>query len=221
MYKLSPSDFAYLYEDCKYCYYQKIKSGVTLPSMPMPGIFSAINTRAQGLLTGKTLRTLSPDLPEGTVIKQEGWVESKAIPGTNLYLKGKYDLLVKRSDGTFLLVDLKLSQPHEDKIDKYKTQLYSYKYALENPVFGVPTQISKLGLLIMYPDTVKFVGGQAVFDFSTKWLEVPLDEKLFLLFMNDVNSLLAGPEPEENPENCKWCYYRSITKKEEKFRKHV
>ncbi|MDO8573690.1 MAG: hypothetical protein Q7R77_02975 [Candidatus Daviesbacteria bacterium] len=26
LYKLSPSDFAYLWNDCKHCYYQKVKS---------------------------------------------------------------------------------------------------------------------------------------------------------------------------------------------------
>lgn len=46
--KLSPSDFAYLpaceqradkYEDRKLCYCLKIKHGISLPSMPMPGVF--------------------------------------------------------------------------------------------------------------------------------------------------------------------------------------
>src|SRR3989344_4447613 len=104
MYKLSPSDFAYLYEDCKLCYWLKVKKGIYQPSMPMPGVFSAINTRIQGTLLGKELKTLSKDLPEGTVSVQEGWVESKTVPGTEVYIKGKYDLLVKRPDGTHILV---------------------------------------------------------------------------------------------------------------------
>lgn len=55
MYKLSPSDFAYLYEECKLCYYLKAKHGIYQPSMPMPGVFSAINTRLQSTLIGKDL----------------------------------------------------------------------------------------------------------------------------------------------------------------------
>ena len=122
IFKLSPSDFAFLYEECKLCYYLKVKNGIYQPSMPMPGVFSAINTRIQGSLVGKELRTLSENLPEGKVIMQEGWVDSKVIPGTHLYIKGKYDLLVSGSDGN-TLVDLKISSPDVGKIDKYKTQL--------------------------------------------------------------------------------------------------
>src|SRR3989304_10135983 len=96
MYKLSPSDFAYLYEECKLCYCLKVKEGIYQPSMPMPGVFSAINTRLQGNLLGKDLRFLASHLPDGKVTTQEGWVQSKIIPGTNVFIKGKYDLLVER-----------------------------------------------------------------------------------------------------------------------------
>src|SRR3989304_8780563 len=102
LYKLSPSDFAFLYEECKLCYYLKVKEGIYHPSMPMPGVFSAINTRLQTPLIGQELSSLSSELPEGRVVKQEGWVKSKVIPGTDVYIKGKYDLLVERSNGTHM-----------------------------------------------------------------------------------------------------------------------
>lgn len=218
MIKLSPSDFAYLYEDCKHCYYLKVKKGITLPSMPMPGIFGAINTRVQGTLVNDNLQTLAKNLPEGRVVKQEGFVESKVFPGTDIFLKGKYDLLVKKPDGKFLLVDLKLSQPNEDKIDKYKTQLYSYKYAMENPKYGEKIKIDQLGLLIMYPDEVHFADGKTIVEFPPKWLEVPIDEKNFLSFIKEVDSFLAGPLPPPT-DTCSWCQYRKkfrIEKKQEK-----
>jgi hypothetical protein len=207
MYKLSPSDFAYLYEECKLCYCLKVKHGIYQPSMPIPGVFSAINTRLQGNLVGKNLKTLAKDLPDGKVITQEGWVESKLIPETSVYIKGKYDLLVKNSKGENTLVDLKISQPQIDKIEKYKTQLFAYKFALENPKFGQPVIISKLGLLIFYPDKVSFEDNVARFDFPPKWLEIPLDEKHFLTFIKSVDKILAGPLPSES-KTCKWCQYR-------------
>jgi len=40
-------------------------------------VFSAINTRIQGDLIGKNLSSLGKDLPEGEIINQEGWVDSK------------------------------------------------------------------------------------------------------------------------------------------------
>ena len=209
MHKLSPSDFAYLYEECKLCYYLKVKHGIYQPSMPMPGVFSAINTRLQGTLVGKDLQSLAKSLPEGKVVTQEGWVESSVVPGTDVYIKGKYDLLVKRPDGTFLLVDLKISQPHEDKIDKYKTQLNAYKFALENPKSGKGLSITKMGLLIFYPDRARFTDDEAIVHFPPKWLEVPLDVPGFVSFTKEVDKILAGDPPDESP-SCKWCQYRHV-----------
>jgi hypothetical protein len=209
MYKISPSDFAYLYEECKLCYCLKIKHGIYQPSMPMPGVFSAINTRIQGNLVGKNLRELSKDLPEGKVISQEGWVESKVIPNTDIYLKGKYDLLVEQPDKSYLVVDLKISQADESKIDKYKSQLFSYKYALENPRSGNPLTVTRLGLLIFYPDQVTISAGNVSLTFPPKWLEVPLDENGFLSFMKEIDELLKCPMPPES-KSCKWCNYRHL-----------
>ncbi len=209
MYKLSPSDFAYLYEECKLCYCLKVKNGIYQPSMPMPGVFAAINTRLQGDLLGKNLQSIFADLPDGEVVEQEGWVESVPVPKTNVYIKGKYDLLVKNGDGTHTLVDLKISQPAEDKIEKYKTQLGAYKFALENPSSGESLKITKLGLLIFYPDMVKFKNGIAKVDFPPKWLEIPCDEAHFLRFAKIIDDLLSGPLPAE-AEDCKWCKYRHV-----------
>jgi len=208
IFKLSPSDFAFLYEECKLCYYLKVKNGIYQPSMPMPGVFSAINTRIQGSLVGKELRTLSENLPEGKVIMQEGWVDSKVIPGTHLYIKGKYDLLVSGSDGN-TLVDLKISSPDVGKIDKYKTQLNAYKFALENPKSGKPVEIKRMGLLIFYPDRVSYKNGEALLTFPPKWLEVPMDQPGFIKFIAEIDKLLAGPPPEEG-KSCKWCAYRHV-----------
>ncbi len=205
-YKLSPSDFAYLYEECKHCYYLKIKYGITQPSMPMPGVFSALNTRIQGSLVGKNLQTLSGTLPDCQVASQEGFVESTTVPNTGCFIKRKYDLLCKNSDETYTLVDLKISQPGEDKIEKYRTQLTAYKYAIENPKQAKPIKISKMGLLIFYPDTVKFENGIARLDFPPKWLEVTSNEDTFLDFIKKIDVLLNGPIPEEGPA-CKWCQY--------------
>lgn len=177
--------------------------------MPMPGVFSAINTRLQGNLVGHKLKTLSEKLPEGLVVNQEGWVESKVVPGTDLYLKGKYDLLVKNDDSTYTLVDLKISQPNDDKVAKYKTQLGAYKFALENPAQGKPIKITKLGLLIFYPEKARFENGDAVLVFPPKWLEVPIDDNGFIKFAREINLLLEGPTPPEG-KTCKWCRYRHL-----------
>lgn len=211
-YKLSPSDFAYLYEECKCCYYLKIKYGIQRPSLPFPAIFGAINTRIQGTLIGKNLQELSPNLPEGLVESQEKFVESKVIPGTKLYIKGKYDLLVKQADGTYIVVDFKITSPNDDKIAKYQTQLQAYHYAFEFSEKGESKEVSKLGLIVVYPDRVKFAKGEAFLSFPPKWFEVELKKESFLKFMKEVNDLLEGPTPKENAD-CKWCEFRHYGEK--------
>lgn len=209
MYKLSPSDFAYLYEECKLCYYLKIKLGIQRPSSPFPAVFSALNTRLQGALIGKDLRELSPVLPDGIVESQEGFVESQPVPNTKVYIKGKYDLVVRQPDNSYLIIDFKISQPNEEKIAKYQTQLQAYHYAFEHPARGEAKNITKMGLIIMYPDQTKFENGRAIVDFPPKWLEIDIKKDSFLQFMADVSGLLEGPTPPEN-SSCKWCKYRHL-----------
>ena len=175
----------------------------------MPGVFSAINSKLQGNLVGKNLQSLAKDLPDGEVITQEGWVDSVGVPNTNVFIKGKYDLLVKNPDGTHTLVDLKISQPVEDKIEKYKTQLTAYKFALENPKSGKPVKVSRMGLLIFYPERATFENEIARVDFPPKWMEIPGDLDDFFEFMKQVDKLLAGPLPKESI-SCKWCQYRHV-----------
>lgn len=207
MYKLSPSDFAYLYEECKQCYYLKVRRGMGRPSGAFPAVFGAINTRIQGDLIGKDLRELSDKLPGGIVESQEGFVESQAIAGTQVFVKGKYDLLVRLPDGSYMVVDLKLSKPDEEKVAKYQSQLWSYVFAFEHPKTGVPKNILRTGLLMFYPDAVSIANGVASLTFPPTWLEVPIDRDGFTNFIGEVSFLLEGPTPPENP-NCDWCKYR-------------
>lgn len=209
MYKLSPSDFAYLYEECKHCYYLKIRKGIGRPQLPFPGVFSAINTRLQGNMVGKDLRELSPKLPQGIVESQEKFVQSDVPVGTNVFVSGKYDLLVRLPDNTYMIIDLKLSSPTEEKIAKYQSQLWSYVYAFEHPAKSSPKQITRTGLLIFYPDTVSFTSGVASLTFPPTWLEVPIDRVAFTNFIAEVSGLLEGPTPPENT-NCDWCKYRHL-----------
>lgn len=207
MYKLSPSDFAYLYEDCKLCYWLKVKKGIMPPPSPFPGVFSSLNTMVQGQMVGHKLSEFGKDLPEIMVESQEGFVNSKVVPSTDVYIYGKYDLLCSNGDGTYTIVDLKISKPDVGKIDKYKTQLGAYKFALENPKEGEGIKVTRLALLIFYPEKASYNDRGAVVDFPAKWLEIPADDRGFVDFMKEVNSLLSGDAPAES-ETCGLCNYR-------------
>jgi CRISPR/Cas system-associated exonuclease Cas4 (RecB family) len=163
-------------------------------------------------MVGKDLRELSDKLPEGIVESQEGYVQSAVIPGTQIFVKGKYDLFVRLSDNTHMIIDLKLSTPSDEKVAKYQSQLWSDVYAFEHPQDGKVKTISRAGLLIFYPDKVSFVDGVASLTFPPTWLEISIDRDAFSTFINGVSTLLEGPTPPENPD-CKWCKYRHVEEK--------
>ena len=208
MYKLSPSDFAYLWNDCKHCYYQKVKLGVVYSS-PFPAMFGKINSLLQTSIMGKNLKDIHPDLPSGEITIQEGFMKSKQIPGTNVYLSGRFDILTKLDDGTYALIDFKITSPDEEKIlKKYSSQLHAYKYALENPADGkAPLKISKMGAVSINPDEMKLVDGKVVFTATPKYHEVVEDMDSFYEMINEISKVLDGPLPAES-ETCSLCIYR-------------
>lgn len=71
-YKLSPSDFAYLWNDCKFCYYQKVKPGISHSGV-FPAMFGRINGLLQISIIGQNFQDIHPDLPSGIVKVQEGF----------------------------------------------------------------------------------------------------------------------------------------------------
>ncbi|MCZ6691545.1 MAG: hypothetical protein O7H41_18300, partial [Planctomycetota bacterium] len=75
-FKLSPSDFAFLWEQCKRCFYLKVVHGIRQPSMPMARIFKVIEELQMELYEGKPTSEVSADLPPGIIRCGERWVES-------------------------------------------------------------------------------------------------------------------------------------------------
>ena len=119
IYKLSPSDFAYLWEDCKHCYYQKVKFGISHSGV-FPSMFGRINSLLQNSIMGKNLQDIDASLPSGVIEIQEGFIKSKPLPGAeHLFLRGRFDILTRLDDGTHCVIDFKITTPDEEKIKKY------------------------------------------------------------------------------------------------------
>lgn len=214
MFKLSPSDFKYLYEDCKHCYYQKIKRGVFLPSIGMPGVFSKMNSLLQNTIIGMDLREINSGLPAGKIEVKEGFLRSKPIPPINdCYISGRFDIVSHLDDGTHAVIDFKITNPGEDKLSKFSPQLHAYKFALENPEIGSPRKVSKMGVVAISPEEISFPGDDVIFKTKPYWFEIKEDMKGFYSFISEVSALLNGSIPKEDPSNCKWCYYRACTEK--------
>jgi len=214
VYKLSPSDFAYLWEECKFCYYQKVKNGISYSGI-FPSMFTKINALLQGSIMGRDISDLVPELSSGIISVEEGFLRSKVMPGTKVYLSGRFDILTKFPDDSFGLIDFKITTPDKDKIlKKYASQLHAYKFALENPAEGKPIKISRMGAVSVNPDGMKLEKGKLIFTASPDYFEVEENMDEFLTLMKEISDFLHGPVPPEG-ENCPRCKYRSKFSKEE------
>jgi len=208
MFKLSPSDFRYLYEDCKHCYWQKVKQGISLPSIGMPGVFSKMNSLLQNAIIGMDLRDINSKLPKGKVQVKEGFLKSKPIPpAKDCYISGRFDIASELDDGSYAVIDFKITDPTEDKIQKFFPQLHAYKFALENPDFGQAKKVSTMGVIAINPEEIVFPGENVIFKAKPQYFEIKEDMERFYNFISEVSKLLKGPVPSEN-ENCQWCKYR-------------
>lgn len=209
MYKLSPSDFKYLWEDCKHCYYQKVKLGVAPHSGAFPAIFTRLNGLLQDSVMGMNLQDIHPDLPSGIVDVQEGFLRSLPVPGAeDCYISGRFDILSKLDDGTYSVIDFKITNPDEDQIRKFSSQLHAYKFALENPANGKPpVKISRMGLISVNPESIKHVDGKLVFTASPKWHPIEEDMESFHRLVKEISEVLNGDLPGIS-ENCSLCAYR-------------
>src|SRR3989344_1673052 len=208
-YKLSPSDFRYLWEDCKLCFYSKVKREIIQPSIGIPGVFMKMNSLLQKDIAGVNLRYINPKLPSGIIETKEGYLKSAPIPPTNdCFLSGRFDIVSKLEDGTYGIIDFKISDPNEEKVQKFTHQLHAYKFAIENPAEGESKKVSKMGLIIVSPEQIGFKNGFVYFKSTPNWFEINEDTEGFLKFIASVSQVLNGEPPPPTPE-CKWCIYRT------------
>lgn len=207
MYKLSPSDFKYLWEECKHCYYKKIHEGVQRPSTPIPSIFNRMSGLMQKSVQGRDPAEFIEGIPPGEFIQEERPIRSQPLPSGKTYLAGRLDLLVKFEDGTHGVIDLKMTDAKDDDLQKFDRQLHAYKYALENPYKGEPLEVSKFGLFLLVPTDVKENKGDFYYKAKPVWKEINIDMDNFYRFIEEVEAVIDGPEPEPS-STCDWCKYK-------------
>nr|MBP7832366.1 hypothetical protein [Candidatus Levybacteria bacterium] len=105
----------------------------------------------------------------------------------------------------------KITNPDEEKVLKYVSQLHAYKFALENPHNGKPIKISKMGIVSVNPEEMRLIDGKIQFTAVPRFHEVKEDMPAFFEMLKEVSSVLQGPLPAENP-NCQLCKYRGFFK---------
>jgi hypothetical protein len=218
--KLSPSDFAFLWEECKRCFYLKIVSGFQRPRPIMPKIFTIIDSQMKSFYSGKRTENIVSGMPRGIVEHGEKWVQSKPLrvpdKSSTCFIKGKFDTVVRFDDGTYGVIDFKTSERKAEHVPLYGRQLHAYAQALENPAPGKfsLSPITKLGLLVYDPNSYSQAkSGEAVLAGSLSWIEIPREDDKFMEFLSEVLTVLELPEPPGGSPTCEWCQYRDTSRR--------
>jgi hypothetical protein len=213
-FKLSPSDLTFTWDECHYCFYMKVRHGISLHS-PFPSIFGRMANLTSGFYLGRAAAEIDPGLPQGTVKYREQYVRSVplSLPGcdSQCYIHGRFDAVIAFADGSYGIVDYKTSEAKPETIPFYSRQLTAYAYALEHPAPGALGlyPVSRMGLLVITPEGYErsAVGGMAFASRAT-WLEVPRNDAAFTAFLEQVMAVLDAPLPPKPSETCGVCQYR-------------
>ena len=150
--RLAPSDFAFLYDECAYCFYMKVVCSRPRPRTPFPSVFGRIDAAMKQCYVGERAEELVDCLPAGIIGASE-WVKSDELwfPGTSrpLVITGQLDSTVACDDGTLAILDFKTSEPKADHVGVYGRQLHAYALAAERPATRTRArdQLSRVGVL--------------------------------------------------------------------------
>lgn len=217
--KLSPSDLTFLWDECKRCFYLKVRHNFKRPAAPFPKVFGTIDLLMKDIYLGQSTQKISPDLPEGKSIMSGRWVTSEpcgfGCHENTVFISGIFDTLVQFDDGAYGIVDFKTTKPSPGQVAFYSRQLHAYAFALEHPAPGKLSfqPIERLGLLCFDPSRMH-EDPKATLSLSgpATWVECPLDKDGFIKFLVEVLNLLEQSEPPGANPDCQFCAYREASR---------
>lgn len=223
-YRLSPSDLTFLWDECRRCFYLKVKHNFRRPALPFPSIFTTIDGLMKGFFQDLPTQALEASLPPGRVLLASKKVQSAPIAfaghSETCVLAGSFDSLLAFDDGSYGLVDFKTAEPKPHHTNFYGRQLHAYTYALEHPAAGHLSlaPISRLGLFIVQPNEMQRQrDGRIAYLGTVTWLEIQRNDAAFLDFLDEVMAVLEAPAPPPPAENCPWCAYRHLARQNPHF----
>jgi len=217
--KLRPSDFAFLWDECKRCFYLMVKEGFARPGAPMPKIFTKIDNEMKNFYRDKPTREVIPEMPAGRFVYEDRMVRSTPLEigggPSPAYIQGKFDSVIRLDDGTYGVVDFKTSERKPDHLSIYGRQLHAYAYALEHPETGYRLDvgpITTLGLIVYEPHLYRHDGeGLPVLHGHLSWVQIKRDDAKFTAFLGEVIRVLRGGLPDP-ASSCAWCRYRKLSR---------
>jgi len=220
IWKLNPSDFAFLWEECRRCFYLKVVKGFQRPPALMPKIFSRIDSLMKEFFSGKRTRDVLPTLPEGIVECSDAWVESIPFSVTGhksqFFIRGKLDTVLRLDNASYAIIDFKTSETKSAHNLLYARQLNAYALGTENAVPGklLFKPVTRLGLVVYEPKIFSIAPrGKGSLEGSMTWIDIPRNDRQFLDFISEVLDLLERAAPPPSSPRCQWCDYRAESRR--------
>jgi len=162
---------------------------------------------------GIDTQKISPSLPPGWTTLYKGKFGSIpiSINGSETRWKfyGELDFLSENTDGTYSIIDGKVSMKKEEVglIESYWTQLEAYVFMLENPEKGDPKKISTIGLLQWrIDDAIDMSHPIHGFSVEERYIPVKRDPKAFQKFMERFIGAIEGEFPDSSTD-CRDCEF--------------
>ncbi len=217
IFNFSPSEFAFGFESCKRCFYDKKVNGIELKTF-FPAMFSKFDSMQKNYYHSKSSKVISDELEEGEIISNY----NKMLNSQILYdlkerpftMSGKIDAYIKHKD-TFTIVDFKTTMINENKIGTYATQLQSYALIMEKPREGSLklTPIKGLGIFCFDPSNISKANDKNCnIHMNTKWFDIPRDDGNLIKYITKIQDVLYSKVIPESSTNCGICNFRKIMK---------
>lgn len=208
-YTLSPSSFAFLYDECKRCFWLHVCHKQYRPRAPFPKMFGNIDAAQKRFYNVGTHQLGGLRF---RVAYTEEMISSAPVVFGNvtLRIRGKFDSVLLFADKTRAVADFKTASVREEHLEKYARQLRAYRFAFENPASGsLRLQIDRLGLVIFEPTAFSYTPKRgASFSGQMEWVDVPRDDAAFAAFLEEVATLLGSETAPEAAASCEYCAMR-------------
>ena len=211
----SPSEFAFGFEACNSCYYDKKINGIEL-KVPFPGIFSKFDSLQKKFYHGKSSKILSDKLEEGEIVgdynkrlQSEILYDLKDRPFT---LSGYIDSYIKHKD-SFTIVDFKTTKIDENKIDTYATQLQTYALMMQKPKEGSLklAPVKRLGIFCFEPSDITELGkNNCNMVMDTQWFDIPRDDKDLIGYITKIQDVLYSKTKPKSSPTCNICNFKKV-----------
>ncbi len=206
---ISPSDYAYLYDRCKRCFWRKCHGLQPLSSGMDFRVANAYDRLIKDKLHAGEAEKLG--IPY-KLVRHEAIERVASEPiefpdlGASLVIRGKTDKQFYTDDDQLVIIDAKAGDADPGK---YWMQLMMYLYAIENPMEAVPREVAAIGILQWGLSKANFKlnadMSMAAISAPLRWVELPIDRVSMLRKLGDVAAIAGAAEPPEAGHYCETC----------------